>query len=491
MDYTKLPKAEAVPEASSMIETFRAIGYNLETAIADIIDNSISAGAKNIYINRIWNGSDTIITIRDDGYGMNSEEIVEAMRPGTQNPLEKRSKNDLGRFGLGMKTASFSQCRKLTVISKKANYHSAYWTWDLDYVSMVHKWELIRWVPDGYVDALDNQKSGTMIIWTNLDRIIPNSTSANDIVAKQKFSDAWANVKKHIAMTFHRFIESNDISIYWGDNNIDAWNPFCTSEKKTQIFPSESLYFDDQKAEIKGYILPHKNNFSTEDNYKKAEGIYGYPAAQGFYIYRGKRLLLAGSWLNLFRKEDHYKLVRISIDLPNTLDSEWQIDIKKSTAIPPISCREQLRSYALDVRNKGMEVYRHRGRLLKKRAGTDFQPLWLEKKKGNKWSFVVNRDNQLIKDLQEEAKVNPVSAINKLLRIVEESIPTPTIFIKQSSEENQQKEPFSDMDINLIKEMLCRMYNNQLASGQTSEQAKAILKTIEPFNNYEELIEEL
>jgi len=110
---------EAVPEAASMIETFRAIGYNLETAVADILDNSISAGAKNIYIERIWDGGKTIVTIKDDGLGMNSEEIVEAMRPGTQNPLESRDVNDLGRFGLGMKTASFSQCRKLTVISKK------------------------------------------------------------------------------------------------------------------------------------------------------------------------------------------------------------------------------------------------------------------------------------------------------------------------------------------------------------------------------------
>lgn len=113
------------------------------------------------------------------------------------------------------------------------------------------------------------------------------------------------------------------------------------------------------------------------------------------------------------------------------------------------------------------------------------------KKKGNKWSFVVNRENQLIKDLQEEAKINPVPAINKLLRIIEESIPTPTIYVKQSSEEELQKEPFSDMDISLIKDMLSRMYDNQIASGQSSEQAKAVLKTIEPFNNYEELIEEL
>ena len=206
MDYSKLPKTEAVPEASSMIETFRAIGYNLETAVADIVDNSISAGAKNVYIDRIWEGGNTIITIKDDGCGMSSDEIIEAMRPGSQNPLETRAANDLGRFGLGMKTASFSQCRKLTVISKKAGYHSAYWTWDLDYVALTHKWELIRWTPDEYADAIDNQKSGTMIIWTDLDRVIPPSTSVSDIAAKQKFSDAWARVKSHIAMIFHRFI---------------------------------------------------------------------------------------------------------------------------------------------------------------------------------------------------------------------------------------------------------------------------------------------
>lgn len=491
MDYTLLPKQEVIPEAASMIETFRAIGYSLETAVADIIDNSISAGARNVFIDRIWDGSNTVITIKDDGCGMSNDEIVEAMRPGTQNPLETRSLDDLGRFGLGMKTASFSQCRKLTVISKKRDYHSAYWSWDLDYVALTHKWELIRWAPEAYIDALDNQVSGTMVIWTDLDRIIPPSTSPDNLAAKQKFSDAWAKVKAHIAMTFHRFIESKDVTIFWGENEIEPWNPFCTSENKTQIRPTEVLYFGNKKAEVKGYILPHRNNFSSEENYRKAEGMYGYPAAQGFYIYRGKRLLLAGSWLGMFRKEDHYKLVRISIDLPNTLDSEWQIDIKKSAAIPPISCRDQLRAYAMDVRNRGMEVYRHRGKILKKRAGIDFQPLWLEKKKGDKWFFVINRENQLIKNLQEEICINPKHAINSLLRVIEESLPTQTIYIKQSSEENKQKEPFSDLDCSIINEMLGSMFKNLIASGLTREQAKASLKTIEPFNNYEELIEEL
>lgn len=491
MDYTNIQTAEAIPEASSMIETFRAIGYNLETAIADIIDNSISAGAKNIYIDRIWDGCDTVITLRDDGCGMNNNELIEAMRPGSQNPLDTRASTDLGRFGLGLKTASFSQCRKLSVISKKEDYNSVYWTWDLDHVAQTHKWELLHWVPDCYKNALDEHDSGTLVIWSALDRLIPKDTSVDNIQAKQKFSNAWARVKSHIAMTFHRFIESNDVVLYWGGNAIEPWNPFCISESKTQIFPTESLFFGPQKAEVKGYILPHKNNFSSEESYHRAEGINGYPASQGFYVYRGKRLLLAGSWLNLFRQEEHYKLVRISIDLPNTLDSEWQIDIKKSLATPPLSCREQLRAYAMDVRNKGVEVYRHRGRILKKRAGNDFQPLWLEKKKGDKWSFVVNRENQLIKNLMEEAKKKPVQAMNTLIRFLEESIPTKSIFIKESSNEEQQKEPYSDIDINVIRQMITLAYNNQLSSGYTPKQAKDHLKTIEPFNFYEDLIEEL
>lgn len=135
MNYDHIETQKAIPDASSMIETFRAIGYNLETAVADIIDNAISAEAKNIYIERIWHGGKSIITIKDDGHGMNEEELINAMRPGAQNPLAERAENDLGRFGLGLKTASFSQCRKLSVMSKKKNSGSAFWSWDLDYVA--------------------------------------------------------------------------------------------------------------------------------------------------------------------------------------------------------------------------------------------------------------------------------------------------------------------------------------------------------------------
>lgn len=488
MDYTLFQKAEATPEASSMVETFRAIGYSLETAIADIIDNSISAHAKNIYVNRLWRGGCSLITIKDDGIGMNGEEIVQAMRPGTINPLSDRQSSDLGRFGLGLKTASFSQCRKLSVLSKRKGYLPSYWSWDLDYVAHSNKWELIKWLPEEFEHELGDLNSGTLIIWSDLDRVLPLTTSESDENAKQKFSSSLDKVKKHIAMTFHRFIEERSVRIFWCGHEITPWNPFCITENKTQERPTENI---GGTAQMKGYVLPHKNNFSSEQAYKMAEGMNGWGAQQGFYVYRGKRLLLAGDWLGMFRKEEHYKLVRIQIDLPNNMDTEWQIDIKKSKAYPPMSCREQLEAYAKSVRSIGSEVYRHRGRILKQRAGQSFQPLWLEKKKDNKWSFVVNREHLMIQDLKNMAREKPEQAIETLLRFLEEAIPTKTIYINEAQGEETQKPPFSDMDTSVIRKILKQMYDNQMAVGKTEEQAKSLLKSTEPFNNFEDIIDEL
>lgn len=350
------------------------------------------------------------------------------------------------------------------------------------------KWELLHWIPDEFLHELDAQESGTLVIWTELDRVLPAETSETDENAKQKFSASLDKVKNHIAMTFHRFIEDKSVKIFWCGHEIEAWNPFCSNESKTQEQPTEHI---NGGVKMKGYVLPHKNNFSTEKAYKNAEGMNGWAAQQGFYVYRGKRLLLAGDWLGLFRKEEHYKLVRIQIDLPNKLDTEWQIDIKKSKAYPPAVCREQLDSYARSVRAIGVEVYRHRGRILKQRAGQTFQPLWLEKKKDSKWSFVVNREHLMIQNLKELAKTKPAQAIETLLKFVEETIPTKPIYINEAQGEESQKTPFSDVDTNLIQQMLKQMFDNQIAEGKTPEQAKALLKTIEPFNNYEDLIEEL
>jgi hypothetical protein len=481
IDYTKYQTTSAIPEASSMIETFRAIGYNIETAIADIIDNSISASAKNIWINFEWKGSKTWISVKDDGVGMNETELIQAMRPGSKNPLQERNEKDLGRFGLGLKTASFSQARKLTVISKKADYNSVYWTWDLDFVNKTGNWDLIKYLPDENLETeISNLTTGTIVLWNDIDRFVKDFNQ-DDSKTEYKFYQTMEQVKKHLAMVFHKFIEKGKIYIYLQDKKVTAWNPFLTSEPATQTFPEEKI--QNGNVTIEGFVLPHKSKISDEI-YRNAEGVKGWNEQQGFYIYRNERLLLAGDWLGLFRKEEHYKLTRIQIDLPNTLDESWQIDIKKSIARPPLVFREQIRAYALKVRQQAVEVYRHKGKSVKQIAGQKFIPLWVEHKRGDKWFYKINRENPILEKIKVQAIGNPVKAIEILLRFIEETIPTKSIYIKESEEPEAQGKPFEATNLEIISNTMQAMYSNLISQGKTDEQAKSIISNIEPFNNF-------
>ena len=217
----------------------------------------------------------------------------------------------------------------------------------------------------------------------------------------------------------------------------------------------------------------------------------GWTAHQGFYIYRGKRLLLAGNWLGMFKQEEPYKLVRIQVDIPNAQDSEWKIDIKKSQAYPPASCRELLESYARTVRRQGLEVYKHRGRILKQKAGASFQPLWLDKKKDGKWFFVVNRDNEVIARVKEMARTNPDSAIETLLRFVEESVPTNAVYANKVGNEASQKDAFEGFDTDSLLLVAQSLYDSKISSGLSPEKVRDSLKSIAPFNEYEDLIDSL
>jgi anti-sigma regulatory factor (Ser/Thr protein kinase) len=486
LDYTKFETTLAIPEAASMIETFRAIGYNIETAVADIIDNSISAGAKNIWVSFEWLGSDTWLAVKDDGSGMNDEELIQAMRPGSKNPLNDRSSNDLGRFGLGLKTASFSQARKLSVISKKDDISSTYWTWDLDFVKLKGTWDLIKYLPDEkFEKEISKLKSGTIVIWNDIDRVVKDFKQ-DDKYALDKFLFIMEHVKKHLEMVFHKFIEQNKITIYFQGEKIIAWNPFLQNESSTQIFPKEKI--QNGNVEIEGFVLPHKSKIS-EQQYKIAEGAKGWNEQQGFYVYRNDRLLLAGDWLGLFRKEEHYKLTRIQIDLPNLLDAEWQIDIKKSVARPPLLFREQIKAYALKVRSQAVEVYRHKGKNVKPFAGQKFVPLWQDHKRGDKWFYKINREHPLLERIKNEAKTNPEKAIENLIRFIEETIPTKSIFIKESEQPEAQGKPFEGVDKEIIQNMMQMMFTNLIKSGKTEEQAKAHIAHIDPFNHFPHFLE--
>lgn len=487
IDYSKYQTASAIPEAASMIETFRAIGYSIEAAIADVIDNSISADSKNIYINFEWKGSETWLYIKDDGHGMNNNELIQAMRPGSQNPLANRSAKDLGRYGLGLKTASFSQCRKLSVISKRETQIPVFWTWDLDFVNQTGKWDLVNYLPENikFENEMNNLGSGTIVIWNDIDRVVKNLQS-DDEKSLDKFLSIMEHAKKHLAMVFHRYIEAGKIKIYFQDRLVEAWDPFLITETATQGFPIETIHSG--KVKVKGYVLPHKSKI-TEEVFKVAEGPKGWNEQQGFYIYRNERLLLAGDWLGTFRKEEHYKLARISIDLPNSLDAEWQIDIKKSVARPPLILREQIKAYACQVRNQAVAVYRHRGKSVKQLPGQKFVPLWIEHKRGDKWFYKINREHSLIEEIRKQAETEPNRAISILLRYIEETVPAKSIYIKEAEESEAMGKPFEGTNQEPIREVMLQIYDKLIREGKSEDSAKAIIFNIEPFNHFPHFLE--
>lgn len=486
LDYSKYQTASAIPEASSMFETFRAIGYNIETAVADIIDNSISANAKSIWINFDWKGAATWLSIKDDGSGMNNDELIQAMRPGSKNPLANRSSKDLGRFGLGLKTASFSQARQLTVLSKKQDNPCVYWTWDLDYVNQTGNWDLIKYLPDNFNEnALADLASGTLVIWNDIDRVVKHFKQ-NDNSSLDKFMFIMELVKKHLAMVFHRFIENKKIKIFFQDNEINPWNPFLPGEQATQSFSEEQLH--NGKVIIKGFVLPHKSKIS-EEAYKYAEGTKGWNEHQGFYIYRNERLLLAGDWLGLFRKEEHYKLIRIQIDLPNYLDADWQIDIKKSVARPPLIYRDQIKNYATKVRAQGVEVYRHRGKTIRQINGQKFVPLWTDHKRGDKWFYKINREHPLLDMAKNQAHTEPDKAIEMLIKFIEENIPSKSIYIKEAEKPEQQGKPFEGIDQEPIRQAMQSMFESLKNKGKSEQEAKSIIANIDPFNQFTHFLE--
>jgi hypothetical protein len=211
--YENVRTHDAAPIAGSMIESLRDLGYTPETAIADIVDNAIFAKARNIWIDFHWNAEQSRVTFRDDGIGMTEEELIQAMRPGSQSPSEKRDCNDLGRFGLGLKTASFSQCRVFTVISRREAIPVTYWRWDIDYVTdpSTNGWKIVQTADKDDIRLIEEMGAGTIVIWENLDRIIePKKRHKN---GEDDFYAVASRVKRHLEMVFHRYLETGKLKI--------------------------------------------------------------------------------------------------------------------------------------------------------------------------------------------------------------------------------------------------------------------------------------
>ncbi|MBS0606341.1 MAG: ATP-binding protein [Verrucomicrobia bacterium] len=477
------------PEPSALIESLRSFGYSLRTAIADLIDNSITAKASNIWVQFDWDGNNSQITITDDGIGMTEEKLISAMRLGSQNPLEPRSSKDLGRFGLGLKTASFSQCRRLTVISKAPGNPITSRYWDLDYVNETREWRLLKLTNLESVPLLKKHidDHGTMVIWQKMDRVT-NHTHHDDEKGYHRFLECIEQVKKHLEMVFHRYLERpNGLKIWINERLISGWDPFLKCEEATQQLPEEKLIYDGKELNVVPYVLPHQSKISQE-LHKRTSGPNGWNAQQGFYVYRNERMLVSGDWLGLgYQKEDHYKLARIRVDLPNSMDNEWQIDVKKSRAKPPGQLKSDLKRIATLTRERAANIYRHRGKVVARQNSQSFVFLWEQKLRHNKFFYSINREHPLVKHAYSFSNREELAA---LLSMLEETVPVSHILIKNTEEPENFSPPYENSTLDDLQNILRSNFTALLKSGINHEDAKNRLLRMDPFDQFPDFVEQ-
>ncbi|MGL5982364.1 MAG: ATP-binding protein [Cetobacterium sp.] len=433
------------PNVGNFITALRDIGYSLEIAIADILDNSISAKAKDIKI-YCKNSENLRFEILDNGSGMSEIELVEAMRLGSKNPLDSRTKTDLGRFGLGLKTASFSQCKKLTVFTKKDGKISNR-QWDLNFIETKNEWRLnnLKNYSDyDLVEKLDKLTSGTLVIWEEIDRINP-----------KEIGEAVTKLRNHLSLVFHRFLEKKSFNISINENEIIGFDPFNIKHLATQELPKEEVKFGKSKDKIiiQPFILPHHSKV-TQQEYNTYATEDGYLKAQGFYLYRANRLLIHGTWFGLHKASDAHKLVRVKIDIPNNSDVDWGIDVKKSTAKPADYIKENLKRTISQISVLGSRPYTGRGRKIEDKKTERFWNLIHETNKTI--NFKLNYNNKVYQNLNDSLSASQKEILSLYLNQIQEFLPLDSILaqLQQNPHDVIQKKEYSMDEKDILFEKL-------------------------------------
>lgn len=360
-----------VPSARRLMESLRDIGYELPTAIADLVDNSIDAAATRIDITVTFDAQDSWIRISDNGTGMTAARMNDAMRYGSDTDYSSAS---LGKFGLGLKTASLSQCQMLTVATRTSHERRAIEIrrWDLQLVRERDRWELLRLrtgeVPPDVTDPL-SESTGTVVMWNRLDRVmsyrIPQGLAAQNGLAR-----LCRDIEEHLGTVFHRFLTGEaarvlPLTITVNGNRVEAWDPFARSESSTKRLGRQELQLFAEgrthRVVVHPYVLPSQMQFSSVRAWETASGPGKWNRQQGLYIYRGDRLIQSGGWSRLRTPDEHTKLARISLDIDRAADEAFEINVSKMRVNIPATIRDELRAIASAVANRAQATYRQRG----------------------------------------------------------------------------------------------------------------------------------
>jgi hypothetical protein len=471
------PPVEITPSASALIESLRGLGYSPETAVADLVDNCIAAGTRDIELDLNWNDGEPSMALLDDGTGMDRFTLGEALRFGGAGPAAQRKPTDLGRFGLGLKTASLSQCRRLTIISRRDGQTC---TLVLD-VDVVAERGWLAFAPTElpqhpFVSKLAQFAHGTLVLWDRMDSL--GGLSGLD---KQTFYLRLQDIRAHLGMVFHRFLDGDAQSIRISMNGrlVKSWDPFQPAHPATTEMPSERIRHAGSSFSVKPYVLPHRDRFANEAEYESAGGPGGWAERQGFYVYRGKRLLVAGSWLGLggvrtWTRDEASRLARIQVDLPTELDRDWRIDVRKSQARPPGALRARLTAIAGRCREEAREVFAFRGQGPRLRGAPHTTPaMWLATQGQNGTQYRINRDHPVIVACRESgAGVRPLNAV---LSIIERSVPVERIWLDVSESEGAEVPTLDAEEIAQLSDQLAELGRTLPSNITLDQRVEALL----------------
>lgn len=461
------------PEPSILIESLRDIGYSFNSALADIVDNSITANASEVWIQAIPN-NEFHIGIIDNGTGLSKSDLKQAMRLGSTDPRQERAINDLGRFGLGLKTASFSQCRRLTVVSRNKGEIAGY-TWDLDLVIAQNAWNVIERddldkVP--FVDELGD--TGTLVLWEKLDRLTGARGSG-----KVDYARIISEAQDYLSLVFHRYItgekDLSRISLKVNNAELEPIDPFNSKNHATQIAPLETIRLG---ITMQSFTLPHRSHYVSQQDYEHFGLKDGYLKNQGVYLYRAKRLILYGTWFGLAKKTALTQLTRVKIDIDVNQDEIWKIDVKKVSAQMPEDVRARIKALIATIGAPSRKAYRRRAIML---TSPDVYPAWNVEQSGEKKLYRINRNHPIITNLRDSLDDEDKKSFETVLALVESTFPTASLFYDFAN--NEDNVSFAPLEDDSFKRAVRTFFATLRQTGQDDETIMSIMQSAEPFQS--------
>jgi hypothetical protein len=467
---------EIIPDPESLLESIRSVGYSLKEAISDLIDNSISAKASKIHI--IFELNDSLeFHLLDDGDGMDHQNLVSAFRLGSTNPKTAREDNDLGRFGMGMKTASLSQCRAVTVTTKQNN-NVITRTLDLDEVGNHKKWIIgEKALTPRIIELLDQVDKGTVVTWEKIDQ---------SNISDDEFKILLLDIRNYISVCFHRFMERTNkkIAFYLNDVLIKPVSPVVDD---SQVFSEIDL--DDVDSKMRAFTIPIRKDNKTNSLFNSFELFNGVENQQGIYIYRSDRLLCFGGWLGIVKPNNSFKLCRVIIDFKNDYSSDtiWSIDIKKTKAEIPYVYRQEIKRFVKKAQlDSSRKIGKYNRSEIKKANSKLYENVELWKVKKNAtfgfWEYSININNPIFSGILQKV---PKDDLQLLVDIIARNLPIADIIDNNDEEPANHDALYAEIDFKEVLEKEKRAaklaLTNALMIGVTKKEAIDYILSVEPF----------